>query len=181
MCSGGLGFGAAVAMSLDMPMSLADMWNRQLTKRGAADDDEAMPQAGANVKRCKSSEMDSVMSEHAMLEQELAEMSDDGVDAALEELLQEETEHKGRPPSRGNLCGLSSMNCCVAPRKAPARAAPAPAPVRKANLPVPAPNGAPNGIKVPPNGAPDLNGQKNASVDQSPNSVMRMLYPNLFH
>merc|ERR1719409_955729 len=129
-----------------------------------------MPQAGANVKRCKSSEMDSVMSEHAMLEQELAEMSDDGVDAALEELLQEETEHKGRPPSRGNLCGLSSMNCCVAPRKAPARAAPAPAPVRKANLPVPAPNG-----------APDLNGQKGASVDQSPNSVMRMLYPNLFH
>ena len=36
-----MGFGAAVAMSLDMPMSLADMWNRQLTKRGAADDDEA--------------------------------------------------------------------------------------------------------------------------------------------
>ena len=76
---------------------------------------------------------------------------------------------------------IESMNCCVAPRKAPARAAPAPAPVRKANLPVPAPNGAPNGIKVPTNGAPDLNGQKNASVDQSPNSVMRMLYPNLFH
>ena len=43
MCSGGLGFGAAVAMSLDMPMSLAEMWNRKLIiKRGAADDDEAI-------------------------------------------------------------------------------------------------------------------------------------------
>ena len=161
-----------------MPMSLADMWNKALTKR-TAPADTPMPQAQRTPKRCKSTE-DTVSSE-SLLEDALNEMSDDGVDAALHELLQDGTElkHPDRARGRSGACGLTA--CCVWQRKTPALA-----PLRKANLPAShghAPNGT-NGPKLhvingaSPNDAPPKGGGEDTD---SPNSVMRMLYPNLFH
>ena len=172
-------------MSIEMPMSLADMWNKALTKR-TAPVETPMPQAQRTPKRCKSTEGDTQISDHTMLEEALNEMSDDGVDAALHELLQDGTElsHPDKQAKgRSSACGLPS--CCVWQRKAPARVPARPPPLRKANLPALdayVPNGT-NGAKLhvingaPSNGAPP----KGGGHDDSPNSVMRMLYPNLFH
>lgn len=169
-------------MSGDMPMSLADMWNKALMKRPAPAH-TPMPQAQRLpvAKKQRSGSGDAQMSEHTLLDAALDEMSDDGVDQALRELLQEEHPDKAR--TRG-ACGLPV--CCVGQRKAPALApARSNPPSRKASLPAPnghAPNGM-NGAKphvingAPPDGAPP----KGEGEDDSPNSVMRMLYPNLFH
>ena len=126
------------------------------------------------------------MSDHTLLEDVLNEMSDDGVDQALHELLQVsgELKHPDKARARSGVCGLPAV-CCVGQRKAPTLAPARPPPLQKAS-PAHSNGHASNGINgaklhvingAPPDGAPP----KRAGEDDSPNSVMRMLYPNLFH
>ena len=171
-------------MAGEMPMSLADMWNKALMKRPAPAH-TPMPQAQRTPKRCKSTG-DTQMSDHTLLEDVLNEMSDDGVDQALHELLQVsgELKHPDKARARSGVCGLPAV-CCVGQRKAPTLAPARPPPLQKAS-PAHSNGHASNGINgaklhvingAPPDGAPP----KGAGEDDSPNSVMRMLYPNLFH
>ena len=167
-------------MSGDMPMSLADMWNKALMKRPAPAH-TPMPQAQRLPVAKKQRSGDAQVSEHTLLDAALDEMSDAGVDQALRELLQEEQPDKAR--TRG-ACGLKV--CCVGQRKAPALApARSNPPLRKVSLPAPnghAPNGTNGANPHVLNGAqPDGEPPKGGGGGASPNSVMRMLYPNLFH
>ena len=164
-------------------MSLADMWNRALTKRsnGAA---VVVPHQQPMAKRCKSFEDTQMSGDDAYLQDALNDMSDEAVDSALEDLLKDDPALLP-PPEKTKLrsiCGISGISavCCVVQRKAPTHAAPQQAPIRKANLPpvkgvpVSVTVGQVNGVQHPRGKA--LNGN-----EESPDSVMRTLYPNLFN
>ena len=162
-------------------MSLADMWNRALMKRNSPSVEQTPPAelAVPAVKRCKSCDHSAPSEDQYM--DVLNEMSDDAVDATLQELLKDDgtsrptLEAVPTATGMGRVCGPTGvMNCCVAPRKAPTRTAPArPAPIkpRKAHIPS-------KPVAVSATTAEEDDAMK---VDQSPGSVIqKMLYPNLF-
>ena len=204
---------------MEMPMSLADIWNRALMKRAnpsAASGPPPPTMSQPTAKRCKSGEAsEPAQDPDAYLDEFIQEMSEDGVDAALQELLKNDTVD-GTPvlevvpnsvPGRASTSQQHSRSCvnvlpgcCVARRPSPA-SIPPPG-VRSANISQPHVDVQP----MQPGGVPDAPAQQTPAssaalqqqqqdqqdqqqqhkpddpmrVDESPNSVMRMLYPNLF-
>jgi len=53
---------------MELPVSLAHMWNKALIKRASPTDQQPMPQAEPTPKRCT---CEDTVSDHTMLEQEL--------------------------------------------------------------------------------------------------------------
>ena len=194
-------------------MCLADMWNRALMKRANPSAANGPPDTASQptVKRSKSGELSQPSDDpNAYLDDYIAEMSDAGVDAALQELLKDDAVNGQRvlevvpnsvPGDRKASSSKQRMSCvdvlpgCCGNRRQTQTHIPPPG-VPSASLPQevnvqqqPGSRGTPSMQQTPSSAAALLQQQQPQKqqpddpmkVDESPSSVMRMLYPNLFH
>ena len=193
---------------MEMPMTLADMWNRALMKRASPSAANGPPDTASQptVKRSKSGELSQPSDDpNAYLDDYIAELSDAGVDATLQELCDDGQLVLGVVPNLvpGDRKASSSkqrMSCvdvlpgCCGNRRQTQTHIPPPG-VRSASLPQEVNvqqqpgRGTPSMQQTPSSAAALLQQQQPQKqqpddpmkVDESPSSVMRMLYPNLFH